>query len=83
MVSRRTIGSVRKKSRGNEVMAKQQSSVAELYQTDLERHLFTTRSSRSPRQRRSADEITAQLREWWKFGWTRWKEAVATISISF
>jgi len=64
-------------------MAKQHVSVAELYQTDLERHLFTPRSARAPKPRRPSGAITAQMREWWRFGWTRWKEAVATISISF
>jgi hypothetical protein len=64
-------------------MAKQHSSVAELYQTDLERHLFTPRRSRAPKPRRSTGMITAQMRDWWRFGWTRWKEAVAAISLSF
>ncbi len=62
-------------------MAKQRS-VAELYQSDLERHLFTPRRARPPRPRRSASAMTAQMREWWRFGWTRWKEAVAAISLS-
>ncbi|MGD8699484.1 MAG: hypothetical protein PVJ43_09350 [Gemmatimonadales bacterium] len=64
-------------------MAKQHASVAELYQTDLERHLFTPRRARAPKTRRSAGELSAQVRDWWKFGWARWKEAVATISLSF
>jgi len=64
-------------------MAQQHSSIAELYQTDLERHLFTPRRARAPRPRRSASQITEQIREWWRFGRTRWKEAVAAISISF
>lgn len=63
-------------------MAKQHSSVADLYQTDLERHLFTPTPARAPKRRRSASEVTANMREWWKFGWSRWKEAVASISLS-
>jgi hypothetical protein len=64
-------------------MAQQRSSLAELYQTDLERHLFTPRPARAPGPRRPASLIGAQVVAWWKVGWTRWKSALAAITVSF
>lgn len=64
-------------------MAQQRSSLAELYQTDLERHLFTPRPARLPSPRWPAVPIGARVVAWWKVGWTRWKSALASITISF
>jgi hypothetical protein len=64
-------------------MAQQRSSLAELYQTDLERHLFTPRPARAPSPRRPDVPIGARVAAWWKFGWTRWKSALAAITVSF
>jgi hypothetical protein len=45
-------------------------SAAELYRTDLERHMFApSRRRRTPAIGRVAD----WLRDWIRGGWTRWK----------
>lgn len=62
-------------------MAEQRFTVAELYQTDLERHLFATSPRRSANRRRSG-ELTIDFRAWWDVGWNLSKSALGALTLS-
>ena len=48
------------------------NAVAEIYQSDLERHLFAP-PPRLRRRRRRLDSLADRLHDWFMAGWTRWK----------
>ena len=49
--------------------------VSDLYQWDLERHLFAPAQRRNRRQahRMSLEPMSEWLRDWMLTGWSRWK----------
>lgn len=48
------------------------ASVAQMYQTDLERHLFAPPAK--PGRARRQDPLADRLRDWFMAGWVRWKQ---------
>ena len=55
-------------------MRARKSAAADMYKTDLERHLFAP--TRRPRHRRRApviDSVGDWLRDWILGGWSRWR----------
>ncbi len=52
------------------------ATVAEIYQSDVERHLFAPSSRPTQRRlrRHHQDPLADRLRDWFMAGWARWKE---------
>ena len=61
-----------------------QASVAEIYQTDLERHLFAPASRRNGRTavRLALDPLADWVRDWFASGWSRWKALAEAWDLS-
>ncbi len=58
--------------------AQHRASVADMYQTDLERYLFAPAPRRSrPRATPRLGTVRDWMNEWWASGWPRWKAVMA------
>lgn len=58
-------------------------STIDIYQTDLERHLFAPAPRRASRVRAwsSFDLLSDWLRSWLVSGWARWKDGAQTVNL--
>jgi hypothetical protein len=54
--------------------APERVEVMEIYQTDLERHLFAPPPRPNRRRARRQAQWADRLRDWFMSSWTRWKE---------
>lgn len=50
--------------------ARKYHSIDDLYQTDLDRHLFAPTARRA---RRDYELLAVRMRDWLETGWSRWK----------
>jgi hypothetical protein len=66
------------------VNGRNRPSPAEIYQTDLERHLFAPASRRNGRPSAwpALDLVAGWIRDWFASGWSRWKALAAAWDLS-
>ncbi len=55
-------------------------TVAAIYQSDLDRHLFAPSSKPMRMRRRDQNPLADRVRDWFMAGWTRWKELTEAAS---
>jgi hypothetical protein len=62
--------------------ANERVTVAAIYQSDLDRHLFAPSLRPIRTRRRNHDPLADRVRDWFMAGWARWKELAEAASFS-
>jgi len=57
-----------------------QTRIADLYQTDMDRHLFAFERPRQGGRPEVLDRLAVSVREWMG-GWARWRTALAQLTM--
>ena len=58
------------------------AAVVDIYNTDLERHLFAPAPHRNRSSNGNFNRLTDWLRDWLVTGWTRWKHLAEAIYLT-
>jgi hypothetical protein len=58
------------------------AAIVDIYNTDLERHLFAPAPHRNRSSNGNFNRLTDWLRDWLVTGWTRWKHLAEAICLT-